>query len=321
MVLQSRGQNSPATVSQRATLHIPVMLGEVAVGLMLRPGGKYVDGTVGGGGHAASILQVVAPEGKLLGLDADLKALEVAREILHPFGEAALLIQANFAHLESACTTYNFRPVEGILLDLGLSSLQLGGGRGFSFQEEASLDMRYDPAQELTAGYIVNHYPEAELAQILDKFGEERHSRRITQRILENRPIRTARELATVVEMAFNGLRGHLHPATRTFMALRIAVNQELENLAAALRQSIKLLSPGGRLVVIAYHSLEDRVVKEFMSRESRACLCPPRNPVCLCHHVPTLRIIARKVVVPSPEEVKANPRSRSARLRVAERL
>lgn len=311
-------RSSPVVVPPPA--HIPVLLREAIAALAVRPGGRYVDATLGGGGHARAILEQAQPGGSLLGMDADPAALEIARSALSPFAQAALLVQANFAHLELVCRSYQFHPLDGILFDLGLSSMHLGAGRGFSFTEDSPLDMRYDPAQELTAAHIVNRYPETELARILAKYGEERHARRIARRILENRPIATARELGRVVEMAV-GRRGRLHPATRTFMALRIATNNELENLAQALPQGLGLLRPGGRLVVIAYHSLEDRLVKEFISRESRACLCPPRIPVCLCHHQPTLRPLSRRVITPSPQEVRANPRSRSARMRVAERL
>lgn len=302
-------------------VHRPVMVAEVLEGLGVASGGRFVDGTVGGGGHAAAILTAGGAGTHLLGLDADPSALETARPVLAPFGEAALLVHANFSLLGTVCGSYQFRPVDGILFDLGMSSLQLEAGRGFSFQEDAPLDMRYDPTQEVTAADIVNHYPGAELVRLLYRYGEERHARRIARCILENRPLGTARELAEVVAMAVGGGRGRLHPATRTFLALRLSVNGELENLADALGQTVGLLRPGGRLVVLSYHSLEDRVVKDFISRESRQCLCPPRTPVCLCHHVPTLRPVGRRVMTPTAEEIRANPRSRSAKLRVAERL
>lgn len=297
------------------------MVAEVLDGLAVATGGRYVDCTVGGGGHSAAILNAGGPVARLLGLDADPTALDAARATLAPYGEAAILAQANFSHLEIACDTYNFRPVDGILFDLGMSSLQLDAARGFSFRDDAPLDMRYDPSQGLTGADIVNHYPEAELARVLYKYGEEHQARRITRHILENRPLGTARELAEVVEMALGGQRSRLHPATRTFLALRLVVNQELENLADALGQAAGLLRPGGRLVVLSYHSLEDRVVKDFISRESHQCLCPPHTPVCLCHHIPILRPVNRRVIIPTPQEVKSNPRSRSAKLRVAERL
>lgn len=319
MVLTLKRPSLLPDTALSSALHIPVMVGEVLQALEVRPGGKYVDATVGGGGHSAAILKA-APGVELLGIDADLSALEVARAYLEPFGSQARLVQGNFANLEELCAGYGFRPVDGILMDLGMSSLQLVGGRGFSFSEVAPLDMRYDPTQKLSADTIVNLYPEGELARILDHYGEERHARRIARRIVENRPIATAWELARVVEMVV-GRRGRLHPATRTFLALRLAVNQELENLAAALEQTLPLLRSGARLAVIAYHSLEDRLVKGFMAREARACLCPPRTPVCLCHHLPALKLLSQRFVTPSTAEVRANPRSRSARMRVAERL
>jgi 16S rRNA (cytosine1402-N4)-methyltransferase len=297
------------------------MVAEVIDFLRVTPGGRWVDCTLGAGGHAAAILDASGPGAHLLGLDADPTALEVAQSTLAPYGEAALLIQTNFSHLEIACKTHKYLPVDGILFDLGMSSLQLEAGRGFSFQEDAPLDMRYDPSQEHTAADIVNYYPEAELARILYKYGEERHARRITRLILENRPLSTSRELAQVVGIALGGGRSRLHPATRTFLALRLVVNQELENLASALGQALNLLRPGGRLVMLSYHSLEDRVVKDFIRRESRRCLCPSRTPVCLCSHIPTLLPVSRKVFTPTPQEIRNNPRSRSAKLRVAERL
>lgn len=319
-MLLNRNPHCDQLSAHPAMGHTPVLVKEAIALLQVRPGGRYVDATVGGGGHAAAIMAAAAPEGRLLGLDADPEALDAARRRLFSFGEAVTLIQANFVQLEEICATYDFRPVDGLLFDLGMSSLQLIAGRGFSFYEEALLDMRYDRSQELTADYIVNHYSEVELARVLEKFGEERHSRRIARRIRENRPITTALELARVVETVVQR-RGRLHPATRTFMALRIAVNNELDNLALALKQTLALLRPGGRLAVISYHSLEDRLVKDFMARESRGCLCHPRTPVCLCGHTPVLSLVNRRIIAPSAEEVKSNPRSRSARMRVAEKL
>ena len=310
------------TGDHNLTTHLSVMVDEVVDSLRVAPGGRrYVECTLGPGGHSAAVLGAGGPGTQLLGLDADPSALEAAQSTLASYSESTLLIQANFSHLEIACKTHGYLPVDGILFDLGMSSLQLEAGRGFSFQEDAPLDMRYDPSQKLTAADIVNHYPEADLARILYKYGEERHARRITRRILENRPLATSRELAEVVESALGGGRGRLHPATRTFLALRLVVNQELENLASALGQALNLLRPGGRLVVLSYHSLEDRVVKDFIRRESRQCLCPSRTPVCLCNHIPTLWPVSRKVMAPTPQEIKSNPRSRSAKLRVAERL
>ena len=303
--------------------HAPVMVREVLAGLNVRPGGRYVDCTVGGGGHASAIMEQASPGGALLGIDRDPEALAAARERLAPFGEDVRLAEGDFAEVDRICREYAFVPIHGLLLDLGLSSLQLGAAeRGFSFQREGPLDMRFGPEQRLTAEQIVNEYDEAELADVLFRYGEERQARRIARRIVERRPLRSTIELARVVEEAVGrGVRRQSHPATRTFQALRIAVNQELLSLDSALPQAYGLLGDFGRMVVLSYHSLEDRPVKEFMRRESRDCLCPPRQPVCTCGHKAGLRRVSRGAVRPSPDEVASNPRSRSARLRVAERL
>jgi 16S rRNA (cytosine1402-N4)-methyltransferase len=212
--------------------------------------------------------------------------------------------------------------VHGVLFDLGLSSLQLNGsGRGFSFMHDAPLDMRFNPAQEVTAADIVNTASEAELARIIATYGEERHSRRVARLIVKERPVTSTMHLARIVEKAVGRRSGRIHPATRTFQALRIAVNLELENLEATLKQALDLLGCHGRLVVISYHSLEDRIVKRFMQQEARGCICPPATPVCICGHEPRLKLVTRKVITPSEAEVQANPRSHSARLRVAERV
>ncbi|MFC1901993.1 16S rRNA (cytosine(1402)-N(4))-methyltransferase RsmH, partial [Chloroflexota bacterium] len=219
------------------------------------------------------------------------------------------------------CIKYDFFPVHGIIFDLGLSSLQLNGdGRGFSFQYDAPLDMRFNPQQEVTAADIVNTTPEAGLAHIIRTYGEEVYSHRIASRIVKERPITSSLQLARLIEKTI-GRRGKIHPATKTFQALRIAVNHELEYLETALRQAIDLLGFGGRLVVISYHSLEDRIVKQLLQREAKGCICPPDTPTCVCHHVPRLRLINKKVVTPSVIETDLNPRSRSAKLRAAERI
>ncbi len=305
------------------TYHAPVMVREVLAALNVRPGGRYVDGTVGAGGHAQAIMEAASPGGALLGIDRDPQALDVARGRLQPFGEDVRLEQGNFADLRRICGELDFAPVHGVLLDLGLSSSQLDAAeRGFSFQREGPLDMRFSPEQELTAAEIVNEYPERELADILWRYGEESQARRIARQIVKRRRLHTTTELAKVVEEAVGGrARRQSHPATRTFQALRIAVNQELLSLDAALPEAYGLLGDLGRLAVLSYHSLEDRMVKSFIQRESRDCLCPPKQPVCTCRHKAGLRPVSRGAVRPSPVEVSANPRSRSARLRVAERL
>ncbi len=303
------------------TGHIPVMLRETLKALAVQPGGRYIDCTVGGGGHTLAILEHSSPGGQLLGIDADPKALEVARQKLEPFQNSIRLVNDNFVNLQAIAIKYDFFPVHGILFDLGMSSLQLEEGRGFSFQKDAPLDMRFSPSQELTAADIVNGYPEAELSQIIRKYGEELISRRIAHAIVRERPVSSTLQLARIVERTVGGRKGKIHSATRTFQALRIAVNKELENLESALRQAVDLLGFEGRLVVIAYHSLEDRIVKQFLVREAKGCICPPNIPVCTCDHKARVRLINRKIITPSPEEISFNPRSRSARLRTAERI
>jgi 16S rRNA (cytosine1402-N4)-methyltransferase len=302
--------------------HIPVLLSEAAEGLQAQPGECFVDCTVGLGGHAATILEKISPSGRLLGIDADSEAIETAQTKLIDYGKAVTLVNDNFVNLEAICVEYHFYPVDGILFDLGVSSLQLDTAqRGFSFQSEAALDMRFNSRQGLTAADIVNTFSETELIHIIKEYGEERHSRRLARHIVQSRPITTTSELVRVVKQVLGGKHAKIHPATRTFMALRIAVNSELQNLKSALQQAIKLLRPGGRLVVISYHSLEDRIVKEFMQREASSCICPPGTVICCCGHIPTLKLISRKVIKPSPLEIESNPRSRSAKLRIAERL
>jgi 16S rRNA (cytosine1402-N4)-methyltransferase len=248
--------------------------------------------------------------------------MKLSQDKLSDYGEAFTLVNDNFVNLEAICKRYHFHPVDGILFDLGVSSLQLDTAeRGFSFHLDAPLNMRFDPGQGLTASDIVNSFSEQELAKLIEKYGEERHSRRIARYIVQNRPIATTVELAHLVEQALGGKRARIHPATRTFMALRIAVNSELQNLELALNQTINLLRPGGRLTVISYHSLEDRIVKQFMRYAASSCLCPPGTVICRCGHQPTLKLISRKVIKPTSLETESNPRSRSAKLRIAERL
>ena len=302
--------------------HTPVMVEEVLNALAVQAGGRYVDCTVGGGGHAEAILEAASPGGLLLGIDADPDALDIARARLARFEDATHLVEGNFRDVAGICHTNDFAPVHGMVFDLGLSSLQLADeARGFSFQTEAPLDMRFSPQQGLTASDIVNTYPESELATLLWRFGQERQSRSIARRIVRERPLHTTLDLARAVQKAVGGGRLRIHPATRTFQALRIAVNEELANLTLALDQTLGLLGHGGRLVVISYHSLEDSIVKDFLRREARDCICPPETPVCVCGHKATLRPVTRGVLRPHAAEVAINPRSRSARLRAAERL
>lgn len=305
-----------------ASAHIPVLVEETIQALAVQPGGRYIDCTLGGGGHAAAILEHSAPGGQLLGIDADPEAIKVARRRLAAYSDSSLLINDNFVNLKPICYKYDFLPVHGILFDLGLSSLQLNSSsRGFSFQYRAPLDMRLNPSQELTAADIVNTYSETELAHLIKTYGEEGYSRQIARRIVQERPIRTTLELTHTIEQAAGRRRGKIHPATKTFQALRIAVNQELEHLESALKQAVDLLGFEGRLVVISYHSLEDRIVKQFMQQEAKDCICPPGTPTCVCGHTASLKLVNRRVITPSLAEIKSNPRSRSARLRAAERI
>jgi 16S rRNA (cytosine1402-N4)-methyltransferase len=284
--------------------------------------GLYIDGTLGAGGHAWGILQASNPDGQLLGMDVDPQALNLAQEKLAEFGDRAILVRASYRSLLQQLANLGWRRVDGILFDLGLSSMQLDiSTRGFSFQSEAPLDMRFDPAGKLRAEDLVNNLDEYELADVLFRYGEERRSRQVARAIVRARPIQTTTQLAQVVAGVTSGGKSGMHPATRTFQALRIAVNGELDALEEVLPQTVEALALGGRLVVISFHSLEDRMVKQFMRNESKDCLCPPRQPVCTCGHLATLRNLTVKPVRPKDEEISNNPRSRSARLRIAERI
>mgnify|MGYP002385762379 FL=1 len=309
-------------------MHQPVLYKEIIHAIGPRRGGLYVDGTLGAGGHAWGMLEASQPDGRLLGLDVDPQALELARQKLSLFGERAVLVQASYRTLSEQLARLGWSSVDGILLDLGLSSMQLDTPeRGFSFLADAPLDMRFDPHNTITAASLVNELPERELADLLFRYGEERNSRQVARAIVKARPLHTTRQLAEVTARVTSGGASGIHPATRTFQALRIAVNQELEALEAVLPQALAALAlpttetPGGRLAVIAFHSLEDRLVKQFLRREGRDCLCPPRQPICTCGHTASLREFTRQPIRPQEEEIQQNPRSRSARLRVAERL
>ncbi len=302
-------------------VHRPVMAAQVVAFLVTGPG-DYVDATVGLGGHAERILEAAGPESRLLGLDLDPRALEVAARRLSRFGPRVRLVRANFADVAEVAHRAGFVPARGVLFDLGVGSHQLEDpAAGFSFQLSGPLDMRYDPDAPITAADLVNRLPEAELAELIRRYGEEPRARRIARAIVQARPIKTTDELARVVARAVGTARGRTHPATRTFMALRIAVNRELENLARGLEGAVRVLGRGGRVVVISFHSLEDRLVKEFFRRESRDCICPPGIPVCVCGHRAVLRALTRRPVTPDEAEIKLNPRARSAKLRAAEKI
>jgi len=307
-----------------ATPHQPVLKNEVLQFLNLHPGDRVIDCTLGAGGHALVILPQIAPNGELLGLDVDPNALTIAEARLRPPFNARLTTrQARFDAVADVARELAFAPVAGILADLGMSSMQLDTAeRGFSFGKDGPLDMRMGPAAKESAAELVNTLPEKTLADIIFRYGEERKSRRIARAIVAARPISRTLQLANIVAKAAGGRRRgqKIHPATRTFQALRIAVNDELETLERFLPQAISLLAPGGRLAIISFHSLEDRIVKQYFKQEATDCICPPEQPVCTCDHRASIRIITRKPVIASAEEQSINPRARSAKLRAAER-
>ena len=280
---------------------------------------------MGGGGHAEAILDRTAPSGRLLGLDVDPAALAEARRVLARFGDRAVLVRANFALCDVVAPGHGFSGLDGILLDLGLSSIQLADtSRGFSFRAAGPLDMRADPELALTAADIVNSWDQVELRRVFVEYGEEPEAGRIAAAIVRRRsrePFLTADDLGRFVFGVKQQRSRTVDPATRVFQALRIAVNGELENLSKGLTAALSLLRPGGRLAVISFHSLEDRMVKQFFLRESRDCICPPHLPTCVCGHRAGLRVVARRPITPDAAEVARNPRARSARLRVAEKL
>jgi len=307
-------------------VHISVLVDAVLSGLDIRPAGRYVDGTIGAGGHAAGILEA-APEGRLLGLDRDPSALATSRERLRIYGERVQLVHSSFAEMERIVDQLEFGPVDGIVLDLGLSSMQLADPeRGFSFQRDGPLDMRFDPASGGSAAEaVVNSTTVDELADVIYRYGEEPASRAIARAIVEARPVQSTSQLAEVVANAVRWTKrsrsGQLHPATRTFQAIRIVVNRELESLEQGLEGAVNVLRPGGRLAVISFHSLEDRIVKQFFARESRDCICPPETMVCVCDHRARIAPVTGKPIRPTEQEMNMNPRSRSARLRIAAKL
>jgi 16S rRNA (cytosine1402-N4)-methyltransferase len=306
--------------------HIPVLAKEVLDFLQCRPGGTYVDATVGLGGHAQEILERIQPDGLLIGIDRDKDSLEKAHARLKAQALNFRLLHDNFKNLPLILNNLGVKPVDGILVDLGVSSYQLlSSERGFSFQSDVMLDMRMDRSQQWTAADLVNNLPENELADLIYRYGEERFSRRIAAAIVEERgkaPITRCSQLATIICRAFK-IRGHqaIHPATRTFQALRIAVNEELEGLEDFFTEAIEFLKPGGRIVAIAFHSLEDRIVKRVFRRLAGQCVCDAPPELCTCPRQAFVSVITSRPVMPGPEELAENPRSRSARLRSVERL
>lgn len=306
--------------------HVPVMLKEVLAALRCQPGGTYVDATIGLGGHASAILQGSLPGGFLIGIDRDRESLEKASKRLEPFAGRFRLFHDNFKNLALILNNLGTVPVDGILLDLGVSSYQLmSPERGFSFQSDAALDMRMDRSQQWTAADLVNSMPESELADILYRYGEERLSRRIAAAIIQERakaPITRCSQLAGIVSrvLKVHGHRG-IHPATRTFQALRIAVNQELDGLEEFLDEACVFLKTGGRMVVLSFHSLEDRVVKRAFRRLAGQCVCDAPPELCTCPRLAKARLVNPRPMTPGPEESAVNPRARSARLRALERI
>jgi 16S rRNA (cytosine1402-N4)-methyltransferase len=306
---------------------MPVMQREVIESLRCGPGGIYVEGTVGGGGHAGEILRHSAPDGLLIGLDVDDDALRESGERLRPFGSRKILVKGNFADIDTILASLNIREVDGILLDLGVSAHQLKtANRGFSFSLNAALDMRMDQSGGLSALDVINTFPEKELESIIKDYGEEMMAARIVKRISMRRkasPIETTAELADVIVKALPSpfKARKIHPATRTFQAIRIYVNNELLNLHNAVNRGLDVLRKSGRFSIISFHSLEDRIVKDGFRSWEKACICPPSLPVCACHRKAKLKILTRKPITPAASEIESNPQARSAKLRTAERI
>jgi len=310
--------------------HQPVLYKEIIHALQPQKGGRYVDGTLGAGGHARGILEASAPDGRLLGLDVDPQALAIARKTLAPYDHRIHLAQASYTSLSAQLKSLGWESVDGIVLDLGASSMQFDTAeRGFSFMQDAPLDMRFGPHAVQTAADIVNSYSERELADLIYEYGEERDSRKIARAIVKARPLHTTRELVAAIEAvsprSFDRLRtargNRVHPATRTFQALRIAVNDELSSIRSVLPQAVASLRSGGRLAVISFHSLEDRIVKEFFREQSKDLVNPPYERIYKEERKATLKEVNRKPITPSEEETEDNPRARSAKLRIAEKI
>lgn len=308
--------------------HISAMPDEVIYYLNPRPGGIYVDGTLGGAGHASAILKRITPGGTLVGIDQDMDAIRNARKKLSESDNNVHLINDNFANLPDILSALSIERVDGIIIDIGLSQHQLeGSGRGFSFMRDEPLDMRMNAHADVDAAHLVNTLAEKELADLIYKFGEERFSRQIARRIVARRAekrIDSSKDFAEIISGAIPkkvSAKQKIHPATRTFQALRIAVNRELERLESFMESFPAWLKPGGRLCVLSFHSLEDRIVKKKFKELSRGCTCPSDFPICVCHTEQTVKVLTRKAVKPSAEEVEANPMARSTRLRACEKL
>lgn len=309
------------TAGQYGIQHQPVLYQEIIHSLRPHSGGKYVDGTLGAGGHAYGLLEASSPGGLLLGLDVDPQALSLAKQRLAKFHDRVHIVQGSYTTLDRQLVDLGWSQVDGILLDLGVSSMQLDTPeRGFSFQTDAPLDMRFNPENPLKAATLVNQLPEEELADLIFRYGEERNARRIARAIVRSRPIETTSGLSQIIARSTRSGRPGMHPATRTFQALRIAVNQELQSIEIVLPMAVEALTPAGRLAVISFHSLEDRIVKQYFRLESRDCICPPKQPICTCGHRASIIEINRRPIQASLEEIRNNPRARSARLRIVEK-
>ncbi|MFC2065309.1 16S rRNA (cytosine(1402)-N(4))-methyltransferase RsmH [Chloroflexota bacterium] len=301
--------------------HEPVLYQEIIHALNPSSGGRYVDGTLGAAGHAIGILKNSDPDGELLGLDVDPQALEIAKQRLQNFGTRVKIIKASYTTLATRLSDISWERINGMILDLGASSMQFDNPvRGFSFQENGDLDMRFDPSGTRSADHLINGLSESELADLLFKYGEEPKSRQIAREIVKARPIKGTEHLVRVIS-SVSPSRRKIHPATRSFQAIRIAVNDELRSIELVLPQSIEALIPGGRLAVISFHSLEDRIVKSYFRQESKDCICSRRLPVCSCGHKASVREINRHPIMASEDEIRRNPRARSAKLRIAEKL
>lgn len=301
--------------------HDPVLYHEIIHALNPVGDGYYIDATLGAGGHAAGILEASMPSGQLLGLDVDPQAISIARKNLDRFGSRVKILYASYTSIREQVDKLGWPKVNGIMIDLGASSMQFDNPkRGFSFQSDGDLDMRFTPDNPLTASTIINGWSEEELSSLIYRFGEEPLSRKIARAIVSSRPITGTIQLAQVISSAIPHY-GRIHPATRTFQAIRMAVNEELASIEQVLPQAIDILTTGGRLAVISFHSLEDRIVKEYFRKESKDCICPPRQPICTCGHKARIHEVNRKPIYPTSAEISRNPRSRSAKLRIAEKI
>ena len=314
--------------SEEEQKHVPVLLKEVVENIITKKDGIYIDGTLGLGGHTQKILENLDKKGRVVGFDKDVENLERAKQKLKQYGNQLIFINNGFEHLKAELEELKIEKVSGVLLDLGLSSPHLeSSGRGFSFQKDEPLDMRFDLNQKTTAEVVLNQFSEHKLAEIFKEYGEERFAKKIASKIVHER--RTTRithtsQLVEIIEKVYgpkSPKKKRIHPATRVFQALRIFINDEIDVLKRGLEQAIEILEEGGRVVVISYHSLEDRMVKRLFKQEAKDCICPPEIIVCQCEHKAKLKIVTKKPIVPTEEEINENPRSRSAKMRVAERI